>query len=82
MIFLSYAQKDGTSYVERLETALQAAGFETWRDKSNLHPASRIDVTIEDNIEHSDVGADALKHIGTPEALEAIRKWRASQGKR
>jgi len=50
MIFLSYAQKDGAAHVERLETALQAAGFETWRDSSGLHPASRIDVTIEDNI--------------------------------
>jgi len=55
MIFLSYAQKDGTSYVERLESALQVAGFETWRDTSNLHPASRIDVTIEDNIKRAEV---------------------------
>jgi len=50
MIFISYAQKDGLEYAKRLESALQAAGFETWRDEPDIHPASGIDVAIEDAI--------------------------------
>ena len=31
-IFISYARADGREYAAKLESALQTAGFKTWRD--------------------------------------------------
>lgn len=52
-IFISYAWKDGTPYVERLENDLHKAGYVTWRDKRNLDEYQDFSGEIEDAIRHS-----------------------------
>ncbi|HEX2619063.1 MAG TPA: TIR domain-containing protein, partial [Phototrophicaceae bacterium] len=52
-IFISYARRDGRLFAERLEQALQVAGFPVWRDSRNLDPWQDFSSELEKAIEAS-----------------------------
>ncbi|MEO8393881.1 MAG: HEAT repeat domain-containing protein [Chloroflexota bacterium] len=51
-IFISYARTDGQTFAERLDTSLQSAGFETWRDTRSINEyqdfSAEIEIAIRD----------------------------------
>lgn len=54
-IFISYGRLDASEFVDRLERDLRRAGFEVWRDKSELRYGAAWDAQIADALAHSDV---------------------------
>lgn len=52
-IFLSYARKDGREHVEKLDRALTAHGFRTWRDLRDIDHTQDFTAEIEIGIEQA-----------------------------
>jgi hypothetical protein len=46
-VFISYARQDGLTHAEKLETALTARRYPTWRDKRGIDPARDFTAEIE-----------------------------------
>jgi HEAT repeat protein len=46
-VFISYARQDGLTHAEKLETALAARRYPTWRDKRGIDPARDFTAEIE-----------------------------------
>lgn len=46
-VFISYARQDGLPYAEKLESALAARRYPTWRDKRGIDPARDFTAEIE-----------------------------------
>ena len=63
-VFLSYSRED-TLFVERLRSALAAAGQGVWLDAERIPPAADWRTTIERGIEES----DAFAFVITPASL-------------
>jgi mitochondrial fission protein ELM1 len=71
-VFISYSRRDGQNAATTLENALRDHGYTVWRDIRGIDPARDFTAEIER-------ATRALRHIGTPEALAALEKWRQDQ---
>ncbi|HTV10537.1 MAG TPA: toll/interleukin-1 receptor domain-containing protein [Acidimicrobiales bacterium] len=66
-VFISYARKTETAFVDRLQDALSAKHFTCWVDREGIFPSSPWRAEIEQAI----LEADALVFVISPESVES-----------
>jgi hypothetical protein len=71
-VFISYSQQD-RNFVERLTTALSAAGVETWRDVANIAPGENWQQQVEKGL----LNAEVLLYVSSRHTSNSV--WVAQE---